>query len=488
MLRHVRQRDRVPTVASLLRVLRPSSASAVRVRCRKQRYGSIRTAIASGTPAPFPLIPVAFSRACRSRNASGSPSNGFADGVGNSPLAGPGEDEDAEPTVRCSDIGRSEANPFRIEPEVGQVSEYSSKCPQNMPWVVSHTERAGFQVARCVCTEQSSHVLDHDPVGSVLFDGSGELRPEAGACAVGHATTSAGEADVLAGEPARADLSMRDGAEVDGAHVAVVVHVREVVREHLRRRGIELAEPRRLCVEHLVYRHAEATDTSEQLARAERGHRGTPDRVRTMEAATLWISLVAALGTGAAAIIARTSRADALAARDSAAKAEEAAVAAWQRAAKALEEANGIQLRIAEEGIARQRRTKRAEVGENISHLFSTECLRIGLGAPAIRDVAARREVMLDVTRSGEPAGFLLINLLEGIKGTVKSGDVPASSRAAMQVMELTREWIDDSDAFESAHRGDVTAESLAERASRLNESLAEVQERLGRPANDKAD
>jgi len=48
--------------------------------------------------------------------------------------------------MRGSDVGRSNARPFRIEPEVGQVSEYSSKCPQNMLWVVSHTERAGFHV------------------------------------------------------------------------------------------------------------------------------------------------------------------------------------------------------------------------------------------------------------------------------------------------------------------------------------------------------
>ena len=150
--------------------------------------------------------------------------------VGSSALTRPGEYEDAEPAMRCSDVGRSKTDPFRIEPELGQVAENSSKCPQDMLWVVSHTERAGLHVASCICTEQSSHVLDDDPVGSIFFDGSGELRPEAGARAVGHAAASASEADVLAGEPARTDLSVRDGAEIDGAHVAVVGHVREVVR------------------------------------------------------------------------------------------------------------------------------------------------------------------------------------------------------------------------------------------------------------------
>ena len=45
------------------------------------------------------------------------------------------------------DVGSAYAAPLRVVPELGQVSEYGSECPQSIVAFVSQTPRAGFQVA-----------------------------------------------------------------------------------------------------------------------------------------------------------------------------------------------------------------------------------------------------------------------------------------------------------------------------------------------------
>jgi hypothetical protein len=75
----------------------------------------------------------------------------------------PGVDEDAEPSVGGAGVGSSYAVPLRVVPEVGQVAEYGSECPQRATVAVSHTPRAGFQVATGFGTEQAPNVLcDHE--------------------------------------------------------------------------------------------------------------------------------------------------------------------------------------------------------------------------------------------------------------------------------------------------------------------------------------
>ncbi len=80
------------------------------------------------------------------RGRQGGPSPCVSDAVGV-----PSKDEDALATMAGADIGRSNAAPFRIEPEAGQVSENTAKCSENRLAVcVSHRSRLGFQVAsRC---------------------------------------------------------------------------------------------------------------------------------------------------------------------------------------------------------------------------------------------------------------------------------------------------------------------------------------------------
>jgi hypothetical protein len=72
-------------------------------------------------------------------------------------------------------VGSSYADPLRIIPQTGQVTEYGSECPQSATFSVSHTPRAGFQVATGFGTEQPSHVLGHDEPGSEFVDRVGHV-------------------------------------------------------------------------------------------------------------------------------------------------------------------------------------------------------------------------------------------------------------------------------------------------------------------------
>jgi hypothetical protein len=64
---------------------------------------------------------------------------------------GVGSDEDAVALVGGSDVGSSYADPLRVIPDSGQVSEYTSESPENRsPCGVSHTSRVGFHEAKGV--------------------------------------------------------------------------------------------------------------------------------------------------------------------------------------------------------------------------------------------------------------------------------------------------------------------------------------------------
>jgi hypothetical protein len=70
---------------------------------------------------------------------------------------------------------------LRVIPELGQVSEYGTECPQiRLIPSVSQTPRAGFHVAMSVGTEYSSHVFGHDVAGPELADGVGHVGPQPG--------------------------------------------------------------------------------------------------------------------------------------------------------------------------------------------------------------------------------------------------------------------------------------------------------------------
>jgi hypothetical protein len=140
--------------------------------------GKSRTATERGVPCPFPFTFFTRFRWRRSsQDRKSSPSFGFdAVGVGRSgnttcesggrnpsearrpgvPVSEargvgsrPGDEEDSVALVGGTDIGRSQATPFRIEPEAGQVCKNGAECPQRalLGSEVSQTPRAGFHVA-----------------------------------------------------------------------------------------------------------------------------------------------------------------------------------------------------------------------------------------------------------------------------------------------------------------------------------------------------
>jgi len=94
------------------------------------------------------------------------------------------KDPDSLSQVGGSDIGRREHTPFRIEPEVGQVSENSIHPPNKEPW----------------------HVLHEDVSRSNFANHSRHLGPESASGAVDTGLL-AGDADVLAGESAGDDVN-----------------------------------------------------------------------------------------------------------------------------------------------------------------------------------------------------------------------------------------------------------------------------------------
>lgn len=70
-------------------------------------------------------------------------------GVLNRVFGGPGGEEGPLAAVRGPDVGGTKHEPLRVVPEVGQGSEYGTKCSQRrLAWGVSQTPRAEFHVAR----------------------------------------------------------------------------------------------------------------------------------------------------------------------------------------------------------------------------------------------------------------------------------------------------------------------------------------------------
>jgi len=136
-------------------------------------------------------------------------------GVLNRRSGGPGGEEDPLAPVGCSDVGGAKHEPSCVVPEIGQGSEYGTKCSQRRPgWVVSQTPRAEFHVASGTGSggcEESSDILDHHQAGAEGFDRTRHVQPQPRTGVLIESGTASGDRDVF-------DRGSPRSARTPGAH------------------------------------------------------------------------------------------------------------------------------------------------------------------------------------------------------------------------------------------------------------------------------
>jgi hypothetical protein len=148
----------------------------------------------------------------------------------------PGNDEYPEPAVWCADAGSGKAVPRRVIPDVGQVSENTSKCSHSRFGVgISQTPRAGFHVGVAIGAQQSSHILGDHQRRSERINGVAHSGPQPGSRPRTHAFASAGRRNVLAWKASGEDVHGFYLRPVNGGDVAQVWYVRVVVGEDFAR-------------------------------------------------------------------------------------------------------------------------------------------------------------------------------------------------------------------------------------------------------------
>jgi hypothetical protein len=157
----------------------------------------------------------------------------LASGVGNNP--------DAVPSVRGTNGARRYAMPFRVMPDLGQVSENSAQPS----------------------TKQRCHVL-HDRVArSYQANGSYEMPVESRTLP-GQAGASPSKADVLAGESSGNDISLAF-LKFSGLYIVVLRHVGPTFRQYASAERIDFAEGDRLEAARALKPEREAANAAEQI-------------------------------------------------------------------------------------------------------------------------------------------------------------------------------------------------------------------------------
>lgn len=181
----------------------------------------------------------------------------------------PGEDENAPAEMTGTDCGGGNTEPFRIEPDFGQVCENGSKCPHSrFRTGVSQAPRALFHVAVGSLTEQLLNVLDHNQRRPQRGDGARHVVPEATPGALPHPGALAGAGDVLAREPGRQHVHRRYGGPVGLGDVPEVCHGGEPLAEDLRGARIAVRHPGKLSAEDRLQGQVEAPVTGTEGTRA----------------------------------------------------------------------------------------------------------------------------------------------------------------------------------------------------------------------------
>jgi len=155
--------------------------------------------------------------------------------------------------------GRGKTDPFRIEPDLGQVCENGSKCPHSrFSTGVSQAPRARFHVAIGSLTEQLLHVLDDHQRWPQRSYRPGDMKPQATPVAFAQPGPPAGARDVLARKTSSQHVDRLDLGPVNGGDVAQVRHQREAMSQDLRRSLIDVGDPCELAAEHFSHRGIES--------------------------------------------------------------------------------------------------------------------------------------------------------------------------------------------------------------------------------------
>ena len=128
--------------------------------------------------------------------------------------------------------GRGNTDPFRIEPDFGQVCENGSKCPHRRFRIgVSHAPRARLHVAIGSLTQKLLNVLDDHQRRPQFGYGAGDKVPDAAAVAFPQPGPPAGARDVSAGKPGRQHVNRLHRRPVHDLEVPEVGHAREAAGE-----------------------------------------------------------------------------------------------------------------------------------------------------------------------------------------------------------------------------------------------------------------
>lgn len=157
----------------------------------------------------------------------------LASGVGNNP--------DAVSSVRGTNGARRNTMPFRISPDLGQVSEYSAQPS----------------------TKQRCHVLQDREAWSYQANGSNDVPVES-RTGSGKSGAGPGIANVLTGESGRDNIRFAF-IELPRFNVIVARHVGPVLRQHVACERINLAERHRLESARALQAKAEAANAAEEV-------------------------------------------------------------------------------------------------------------------------------------------------------------------------------------------------------------------------------
>lgn len=160
-----------------------------------------------------------------------------------------------------TNAGRWNTLPFRIEPDLGQVSKNAA---EPAPWLF------------CGATKQVCDVLHADELGSKVASKSDDLAPQAATCAA-NACLAASNRDILAGETARDDVNGSDSVSSqslcgEASDVAVTGDTREVDGEPIDAPRVDFAERDRLETACAFEAKAEPSYATEKIEDAQLLH------------------------------------------------------------------------------------------------------------------------------------------------------------------------------------------------------------------------